>query len=66
MITEIHASVKITPKIKDTFYSFEYGETRQVKDGMTEKQIEKERSEMWDTCFNQVAEQINQTRKELS
>ena len=58
--TTIRASVKITPKIKDTFYSFEYAEERTVAPYCD---IEVERSTLFDACYNTVAEQVEMTIK---
>lgn len=58
--TTIRASVKITPKIKDTFYSFEYAEERTVA---PDCDIEVERSALFDACYNTVAEQVEMTIK---
>ena len=56
--TTIHASVKITPKINDRFYYFEYGEERTVDEN---DNLEQERIDLFDTCYNEVANQINET-----
>ena len=58
--TTIRASVKITPKIRDTFYSFEYAEERTVA---PDCDIEVERSTLFDACYNTVAEQVEMTVK---
>lgn len=57
--TTIRASVKITPKINDVFYSFEYAEERTVKAGAD---LEKERDALFDDCYNTVANQIKITQ----
>lgn len=59
--TIIHASVKITPKIRDTYYSFEYSEDRSVN---PDDSLADERTKLWDDVFNEVASQINQTIQE--
>lgn len=56
--TTIKASIKIAPKIKDTFYSFEYSEERTVPEDCN---LEEERTALFDTCYNTVAEQIQLT-----
>ena len=58
--TTIRASVKITPKIRDTFYSFEYAEERTVA---PDCDIEVERAALFDACYNTVAEQVEMTVK---
>lgn len=56
--TTIRAELKITPKIKDTYYSFCYSEERQVMD---EDNVEQEKNKLWDDVYNTVANQINST-----
>jgi len=56
--TTIRATLKITPKIKDTYYSFEYSEERQVMD---DDNVEQEKNKLWDDVYNTVANQINST-----
>lgn len=56
--TKIEASLKITPKIKDTYYSFTYTEERQVMD---DDNVEQEKNKLWDDVYNTVATQINST-----
>lgn len=58
--TTIHANVRIAPKINDRFYSFEYGEERTVDEN---DNLEQERLDLFDTCYNEVANQINETIK---
>jgi hypothetical protein len=58
--TTIHASVKITPKINGVFYSFEYGEERSVPENCD---LEKERQSIFDTCYQVVYNQIEETTK---
>lgn len=64
MVKEIRASVKCTPKINQIFYSFEYCETRSVEEGISEKELSKEKADLWDTCFNEVMNQVNMTIEE--
>ena len=56
--TTIRALVRIVPKIHDTFYSFEYSEERTVPEDCN---LEEERTALFDTCYNTVAEQIELT-----
>lgn len=56
--TTIRASLKITPKIKDVYYSFEYMEERQIQDG---DDAEYEKDKLWDDVYNTVEEQISET-----
>lgn len=57
--TLIRASVKITPKIRDTYYSFEYSEERSV-DESEQDNIEELRDKLFDDCYNEVAFQIQE------
>ena len=56
--TRIEASLKITPQIKGTYYSFSYTEERQINDG---DDVEYEKNKLWDEVYDTVANQINQT-----
>lgn len=57
-VNTIRASVKISPKIKDTYYSIEFCEEWELTE---EEQtcVEDKRKELFDTVYNEVAEQIN-------
>lgn len=57
--TMIRASVKISPKIRETFYSLEYSEERSVDDTEQEN-IEELRKQLFDDCYNEVASQIQE------
>lgn len=56
--TTIRASVKISPKIRDTYYSLEYSEERSIDETEQENIVEL-RKQLFDDCYNEVAEQIN-------
>ena len=62
--TTIRATSRISTKIKDTFYTFEYCEERQIEDG---DDVANEREKLWDVCNaevdNQVAETLSMYRK---
>ena len=62
--TTIRATSRISTKIKDTFYTFEYCEERQIEDG---DDVAVEREKLWDVCNaevdNQVAETLSMYRK---
>ena len=58
--TTIHASVKITPKINNIFYSFEYGEERSVPENCD---IEKEKAAIFDDCYQTVYSQIEEVEE---
>jgi hypothetical protein len=56
--TTIRASVKVSPKIRDTFYSIEYMEERSVDESEQDK-IEELRSQLFDDVYNTCVMQIN-------
>jgi len=58
--TIIRATSRISTKIKDTFYTFEYCEERQIEDG---DDVVAEREKLWDTCNTEVDNQIEETLK---
>ena len=58
--TLIRASVQISPKIRDTFYSLEYCEERSLADG---EDVETERKKLFGDCYNEVASQIIEIQK---
>lgn len=53
--TTIRATSRISTKIKDTFYTFEYCEERQIEDG---DDVVAEREKLWDTCNTEVDNQV--------
>ena len=53
--TTIKATSRISTKIKDTFYTFEYCEERQIEDG---DDVVAEREKLWDTCNTEVDNQV--------
>lgn len=58
--TTIRATSRISTKIKDTFYTFEYCEERQIEDG---DDVVAEREKLWDTCNSEVDNQVEETLK---
>lgn len=58
--TTIRATSRISTKIRDTFYTFEYCEERQIEDG---DNLEEEREKLWDTCNGEVDNQVEETLK---
>lgn len=54
--TLIKASVKISPKIRDTYYSLEYCEERSLDEN---DNVEQARKDLFDDVYNEVASQIN-------
>lgn len=53
--TTIRATSRISTKINDTFYTFEYCEERQIEDG---DDVVAEREKLWDTCNTEVDNQV--------
>ena len=53
--TTIRATSRISTKIKDTFYTFEYCEERQIEEG---DNVEEEREKLWETCNAEVDNQV--------
>ena len=58
--TTIRATSRISTKIKDTFYTFEYCEERQIEDG---DDVANEREKLWETCNTEVDNQVEETLK---
>lgn len=56
--TIIRATSRISTKIKDTFYTFEYCEERQIEDG---DDVVAEREKLWETCNSEVDNQVEET-----
>ena len=54
-INKIQATSRISTKIKETFYTFEYTEERLLEDG---DDVEKERADLWETCHKEVDKQV--------
>ena len=61
--TTIHASIKMTPKIKDMYMSIEYMEERILQAG---ENVEEEKNKMFDDVYNTVVEQINLATKDFT
>lgn len=56
--TTIRATSRISTKIKDTFYTFEYCEERQIEEG---DDVAVERKKLWETCNAEVDNQVEET-----
>lgn len=56
-INKIQATSRISTKIGETFYTFEYSEERLIEDGDAEI-IEDIRTNLWETCHSQVDAQV--------
>ena len=61
--TTIHASIKMTPKIKDMYMSIEYMEERILQAG---ENVEEEKNTLFDDVYNTVVEQINLATKDFT
>ena len=61
--TTIHASIKMTPKIKDMYMSIEYMEERILQAG---ENVEEEKNKLFDDVYNTVVEQINLATKDYT
>lgn len=53
--TTIRATSRISTKIRDTFYTFEYCEERQIEEG---EDLENARTDLWETCNAEVDAQV--------
>ena len=53
--TTIRATSRISTKIRDTFYTFEYCEERQIEEN---DNLEEERAALWETCNAEVDAQV--------
>ena len=56
--TTIRATSRISTKIKDTFYTFEYCEERQIEEG---NDVANEREKLWEVCNAEVDYQVAET-----
>lgn len=54
-IQTIRAISRASVKIRDSFYTVEYGEERAIEEG---DNIEEEREKLWDTCNNEIDNQL--------
>lgn len=56
--TTIRATSRISTKIRDTFYTFEYCEERQIEEG---DDVANEREKLWEVCNAEVDYQVAET-----
>lgn len=56
--TTIRATSRISTKIRDTYYTFEYCEERQIEDG---DDVANEREKLWEVCNAEVDNQVAET-----
>ena len=54
-IQTIKAISRASVKIRDSFYTVEYGEERSIEEG---DNIDEEREKLWDTCNNEIDNQL--------
>lgn len=54
-VTVIKAISRASVKIRDSFYTVEYGEERSIDEG---DNIEEERKKLWDTCNCEIDNQL--------
>ena len=59
-IQTIRATSRLSTKVGETFYTFEYTEERLLEDG---DNIEDERAELWETCNTEVDTQLEEVIK---
>lgn len=55
--TTIRATSRISTKVRDTYYTFEYCEERQIEEN---DDLEKERADLWETCNAEVDAQVTE------
>ena len=55
--TTIRATSRISTKVHDTYYTFEYCEERQIEEN---DNLEEERAKLWELCNNEVDAQVTE------
>lgn len=58
--TSIRATSRASVKVGDSFYTIEYCEERSIQEN---DNLEEERAKLWDTCNNEVDNQIEDILK---
>ena len=56
--TTIRATSRISTKVRDTYYTFEYCEERQIEDS---DDVANEREKLWEVCNAEVDNQVAET-----
>ena len=56
--TIIRATSRISTKVRDTYYTFEYCEERQIEEG---DDVANEREKLWEVCNAEVDYQVAET-----
>lgn len=61
-VTSIRATSRASVKIKDSFYTFEFCEERQIinPDEITDEELAIEKQNLWDSCNEEVDKQIEE------
>lgn len=59
---EISCVSRVSLKIKDNFYTLEYGETRSIPEGFNYANIDKEREALWNICNDEVDRQAQEVQ----
>lgn len=62
-VTSIRATSRASVKVADSFYTVEYCEERSIDQDDT---VEEERKKLWDTCNQEVDNQIEDILKSFS
>jgi hypothetical protein len=57
---EITCSSRISVKIKETFYTFEYSETRGLPRGNVNIDLQAEKEMLWEDCHAEVDKQVKE------
>ena len=58
--TSIRATSRASMKVNDSFYTIEYCEERSIQEN---DDLEEERQKLWDTCNNEVDNQLEDILK---
>lgn len=58
--TSIRATSRASMKVNDSFYTIEYCEERSIQEN---DDLEEERAKLWDTCNNEVDNQLEDILK---
>lgn len=56
--TKIEAHSRLSVKIRDNFFTFEYIEERDVPHSLTDEDLAHEREQLWDTVNAEVDKQV--------
>lgn len=61
--TKIHVTSRASVKVRDSFFTVEYGEEREIRNPSADliarkKAVEDARAELWDLCNSEVDKQV--------